>query len=157
MAKKICCRCRSALQLIQSKQKVTIAPPTLRPRPLACTTLILMLRRRRRETSMLRPRARAKHHLLVGHVPAVARELGSLGMYSEQNIESLHVATNRLMRRYASIGSNKAKLESVLRARVMETHPETSAVPRKKRVCPSCGLNIARAHRAIEYCTCKKK
>ena len=74
---------------------------------------------------------RRKFHLLTVDVPKQARRLKTVGMITEQTIESIHPYINELDRRFAKVADKKQKGLIIMKQQNMYSQPTLIAV--KKR------------------------
>jgi hypothetical protein len=95
-----------------------------------------------------------KMHYIVEHYPAFARMWGSIGMYSEQNMESTHPHINQLQRTYATIPNKGEQLKQVFRQHHLQQSPGLEIRPRVRK-CKTCGLPISK--KQTPCCTCIKR
>ncbi len=84
-----------------------------------------------------------KMHQLAVDIPRFARMHGTVGMYSEQAIESLHAEENQLMRDYAGVGDNINKHKLVFQALYRKHCPAVPAFEPPRRLCSVCDLPFA--------------
>ena len=75
-----------------------------------------------------------KVHVLVEHVPAVARRLGSLGLFSEEGFESAHSRYEQVRQKCRKMRSPTARIAAQQRHLLaMRSAPENKGRARKKR------------------------
>ena len=74
-------------------------------------------------------------HQLAVDIPRFARTHSTVGMYSEQAIESLHAEENQLMRDYAGVGDNINKHQLVFQALYRKHCPAIPVFGPPRRLC----------------------
>jgi len=84
-----------------------------------------------------------KMHQLCVDIPRFARTYGTVGLYSEQAIESMHAEENQLMRDYAGVGDNIHKHKLVFQALYRKHCPAIPAFEPPRRLCSVCDLPFA--------------
>ncbi len=84
-----------------------------------------------------------KMHQLAVDIPRFARTYGTVGLYSEQAIESMHAEENQLMRDYAGVGENIHKHKLVFQALYRKHCPAIPAFEPPRRLCSVCDLPFA--------------
>jgi hypothetical protein len=94
-----------------------------------------------------------KFHLLTKHVPLFAARWQTVGLASEQAIESSNRIVNRLDRTYATLTDSQQRLSAMIQQLALENNPAVRLITRHARMCPSCSLPIA--SRFPIRCQCK--
>lgn len=95
-----------------------------------------------------------KFHLLTYHMPQFARDWLSIGLSSEQCVESSHPKFNELLRTFAGITDPVRKVETIgKRFRVQSDSSIPDYTP-PKRICPKC--NLPNAETEAQHCVCSK-
>jgi hypothetical protein len=84
-----------------------------------------------------------KLHLLAVDIPRFARTYGTVGLYSEQAVESMHAETNQLLRDYAGVGDNMRKHQLVFQALYRKHCPTIPLFFPPLRLCSICDLPLA--------------
>jgi hypothetical protein len=84
-----------------------------------------------------------KMHQLAVDIPRFARTYRTVGLYSEQAIESMHAEENQLMRDYAGIGDNIHKHKLVFQALYRKHCPAIPTFEPPRRLCSVCELPLA--------------
>jgi hypothetical protein len=84
-----------------------------------------------------------KMHQLAVDIPRFARTYRTVGLYSEQAIESMHAEENQLMRDYAGVGDNIHKHKLVFQALYRKHCPAIPAFTPPLRLCSVCELPFA--------------
>ena len=84
-----------------------------------------------------------KLHQLAVDVPRFARIHNTVGLYSEQAIESLHAEVNQLLRVYAGMGNTFSKHKLVFQALYRKHCPSVPAFEPPRRLCSICDLPLA--------------
>jgi hypothetical protein len=84
-----------------------------------------------------------KMHQLAVDIPRFARMHRTVGLYSEQAIESMHAEENQLMRDYAGVGDNIHKHKLVFQALYRKHCPVIPAFTPPLRLCSVCELPFA--------------
>ena len=97
-----------------------------------------------------------KFHLLTQHIPQFADRWHTVGLASEQPIESTHRIMNRLDRTYATV-SDPVKVRSQMAQFHLEGSSLISDVKPTPRLCSKCGGHIAATSTAaLDRCQCAK-
>lgn len=94
-----------------------------------------------------------KLHYLFAHACAFLDIHRSIGMFSEEGTERLHVEWNKIHRDSFSNRKGAERLLGILER--YNSNLISFMAPRKPRVCPSCKLGISKKRYNI-YCVCKK-
>lgn len=84
-----------------------------------------------------------KLHLLCVEIPRFARLHHTVGLYSEQAIESLHAETNQLLRDYAGMGKSARKHMLVFQALYRKHCPAIPVFDPPRRLCSVCDGPLA--------------
>jgi len=84
-----------------------------------------------------------KLHLLAVDIPRFAHTHHTVGLYSEQAIESMHAEANRLLRDYSGVGENMKKHQLVFQALYRKHCPAIPAFEPPRRLCSICDLPLA--------------
>ena len=84
-----------------------------------------------------------KLHMLAVDVPRFARTHHTVGLYSEQAVESMHAEVNQLLRDYAGMGSTFNKHKLVFQALYRKHCPAIPAFEPPRRLCSACDLPLA--------------
>lgn len=84
-----------------------------------------------------------KLHMLAVEIPRFARMHRTVGLYSEQAIESMHAEVNRLMRDYAGMGDTLDKHKLVFQALCRKHCPAIPAFDPPRRLCSVCEEPLA--------------
>ena len=95
-----------------------------------------------------------KLHMLAVEIPRFARQFRTVGLFTEQNIESFHAQVNQFGRQYAGVASTLHRYELMFQAAILKCSPQIEAYEPPKRVCPQCSLPIAKTD--LSYCQCAK-
>ena len=97
-----------------------------------------------------------KFHMLTYEMPLFLLKHGTIGMFSEQGLESLHPEYNRLDRTFSSIGhyNTVQKLECMHHQSTLEHDSRVPAFVKPTRVCPKCKKPISK--RDHSHCECSK-
>ena len=95
-----------------------------------------------------------KFHLLTYHMPQFARDWLSIGLSSEQCIESSHPKFNELLRTFAGIIDPVRKVETIGKRFRIQSDPSIASYTPPKRICPKCSLPIARTE--FVHCQCSE-
>jgi len=96
-----------------------------------------------------------KFHLLTKHVPLFAARWQTVGLASEQAIESSNRIVNRLDRMYATLTDSQQRLSAMIQQLVLESNPAVRLITRRARLCTSCSLPIV--SRFPIRCQCKPR
>jgi hypothetical protein len=96
-----------------------------------------------------------KFHLLTYHMPQFARDWLSIGLSTEQCVESSHPMFNALDRTFAGITQPVAKLESIGKQFLLHSDASIPEYSPARRMCPRCHLPIARSE--LSHCACTKR
>jgi len=100
-----------------------------------------------------------KMHQLAVDIPRFARTYRTVGLYSEQAIESLHAEENQLMRDYAGVGDNINKHKLVFQALYRKHCTAIPVFEPPRRLCSICDLPFAHnkdTHTACQLLKCHK-
>jgi hypothetical protein len=95
-----------------------------------------------------------KFHLLTYHMPQFARDWLSIGLSTEQCVESSHPMFNELERNLAGITQPERKLTSIGQRILVRSDPSIASYTPRKRICPKCNLPNARTE--SPHCKCPK-
>ena len=85
-----------------------------------------------------------KFHLLTKHVPLFAARWQTVGLGSEQAIESNNRIINRLDRTYTTLTDSQQRLRAMIQQLVLENNPAVQLIVPRARLCSTCHLPIAR-------------
>jgi hypothetical protein len=96
-----------------------------------------------------------KFHLLTKHIPIFARRWQTVGLASEQSVESMNRIVNRLERTYTTISNREQQLTALMDQLLLENNPDVRTITTRLRMCPRCDLPIAR--RFATHCKCQKR
>jgi hypothetical protein len=96
-----------------------------------------------------------KFHLLTKHIPIFAQRWQTVGLASEQAVESMNRIVNRLERTYTTISNREQQLTALMDQLLLENNPDVRAITTRLRMCPRCDLPNAR--RFARHCKCKKR
>jgi len=96
-----------------------------------------------------------KFHLLTQEIPRFAVRWHTVGLASEQAVESSNRIVNRLDRTYTTIREPEKRLAALVRQLALEHNPAVSVILPRARICSACSLPIAA--RFPCRCICKKK
>jgi len=96
-----------------------------------------------------------KFHLLTKHIPIFAQRWQTVGLASEQSVESMNRIVNRLERTYTTISNREQQLTALMDQLLLENNPDVRAISTRLRMCQRCDLPIAR--RFAKHCKCKKR
>jgi hypothetical protein len=91
-----------------------------------------------------------KFHLLTQEIPRFAVRWHTVGLASEQAVESSNRIVNRLDRTYTTIRQPEKRLAALVRQLALEHNPAVSVILPRARICSACSLPIAARF------TCKK-
>ena len=94
-----------------------------------------------------------KMHVLTCHALPFAVRWGSIGLSTEQAVESAHAVWNNLFSLNRNIQNDLARLRNVVERFVL--HSSRPEVERLKRICPQCTRPIAK--RCHPHCDCAKE
>jgi hypothetical protein len=94
-------------------------------------------------------RVTPKMHFLSVEIPRFLRQFRTVGLLSEQNVESFHAHVNRLRRQYATVYAPHARYKLIFQAAALAFSPQIAAYQPPQRVCPRCHLPSANANRFI--------
>ena len=97
-----------------------------------------------------------KFHMLTYEMPLFLSKHGTIGMFSEQALESVHPEYNRLDRTFSSIGhyNTVQKLECMHHQSMLEHDSRVPSFVKPTRVCPKCKKSISKRNNS--YCQCSK-
>ena len=97
-----------------------------------------------------------KFHMLTYEMPLFLQKHGTIGMFSEQGLESLHPEYNRLDRTFSSIGHHNTvqKLECMHNQSMLEHDSRVLSFVSPTRVCPACKKPISKSD--VNHCQCSK-
>ena len=97
-----------------------------------------------------------KFHMLTYEMPLFLQKHGTIGMFSEQGLESLHPEYNRLDRTFRSIGHHNTvqKLECMHNQSMLEHDSRVPSFVKPQRVCPKCKKPISKSD--VNHCQCSK-
>lgn len=124
-------------------------------RPL-CAHEVQLLEMRSAELATMWPRRfTPKFHLLTYHMPQFAHDWLSVGLSTEQCVESSHTIINTLDRTFAGITDRVPKLTSIGKRFLVHSDPAIPNFVPPPRICPHCTLPNATA--AQPHCTCPHK
>ena len=84
-----------------------------------------------------------KMHMLAVDVPRFARTHGTVGLYNEQAVESMHAEANQLLRVYAGVGENMKKHQLVFQALYRKHCPSIPSFDPPRRLCSVCDVPLA--------------
>jgi hypothetical protein len=84
-----------------------------------------------------------KMHMLAVDIPRFARTHGTVGLYNEQAVESMHAGANQLLRDYAGVGENMKKHQLVFQALYRKHCPSIPSFEPPRRLCSVCDLPLA--------------
>jgi len=123
-------------------------------RPL-CSHELQLLEIRSAELASLWPsQFTPKFHLLTYHMPQFARDWLSIGLSTEQCVESSHSIFNELQRRFACITRPIKKLELMAKGFLLQSDSYIPEYSPAQRICPLCHYPIARSE--LLHCKCRK-
>ena len=123
-------------------------------RPL-CSHELQLLEIRSAELASLWPRQfTPKFHLLTYHMPQFARDWLSIGLSTEQCVESSHSMFNELQRRFAGITDPLKKMAVMTKGFLLQSDASIPEYSPAQRICPLCHHPIA--HSELSHCKCKK-
>lgn len=97
-----------------------------------------------------------KFHMLTYEMPLFLGQHGTIGMFTEQGLGSIHPEYNRLDRTFSSIGHHNAvqKLECMHKQSMLEHDPRVPAFVKPRRLCRKCQKPISKLHNS--HCQCFK-
>jgi hypothetical protein len=84
-----------------------------------------------------------KMHMLAVDIPRFARTYGTVGLYSEQAVESMHAETNQQLRDYAGVGENMRKHQLAFQSLYRKHCPAIPYFKPPQRLCSVCELPLA--------------
>ena len=84
-----------------------------------------------------------KMHMLCVDIPRFARTHGTVGLYNEQAVESMHATANQLLRDYAGVGENMKKHQLVFQALYRKHCPSIPPFQPPRRLCSVCDEPLA--------------
>jgi len=123
-------------------------------RPL-CSHELQLLEIRSAELASIWPRHfTPKFHLLTYHMPQFARDWLSIGLSTEQCVESSHSMVNELKRIFAGTTDPLKKIEWIGKRFLLQSDASIPEYSPAKRICPLCHHPIARSE--LLHCKCKK-
>jgi hypothetical protein len=96
-----------------------------------------------------------KFHLLTQEIPRFAARWQTVGLASEQAVESSNRIVNRLDRTYATMNDAQKRLAAIVQQLVLEHNPAVQVIIPRARLCSQCSLPIAK--RFPCRCACEKK
>jgi len=96
-----------------------------------------------------------KFHLLTQEIPRFAVRWQTVGLASEQAVESSNRVVNRLDRTYTTIQEKETRLAALVKQLALEHNPAVQVILPRVRLCSQCSLPIA-ARFALR-CGCKKR
>ena len=96
-----------------------------------------------------------KFHLLTQEVPRFAVRWQTVGLASEQAVESSNRVVNRLDRTYTTIKAPEKRLAALTTQLALEHNPAVSVIVPRVRLCSVCSLPIAARFQC--RCVCTKK
>jgi hypothetical protein len=96
-----------------------------------------------------------KFHLLTQEIPRFAVRWQTVGLASEQAVESSNRVVNRLDRTYTTIQEKETRLAALVKQLALEHNPAVQVILPRVRLCSQCSLPIAA--RFPLRCGCKKK
>ena len=95
-----------------------------------------------------------KFHLLTREIPLFAERWETVGLGSEQAVESSNRVVNRLDRTYGTLSEAQTRLGAIVQQLVLEHNPAVSVLVPQTRLCVRCRLPIAK--RFPCRCVCQK-
>jgi hypothetical protein len=97
-----------------------------------------------------------KFHILIVHVPQFAGEWHSVGVASEQVIESMNRVVNSMHAIFRTMpASNRTILKAMAGRIAFVQDKRIVTIKRKQRMCPRCSLPIAKKKGTV-FCLCDK-
>jgi hypothetical protein len=96
-----------------------------------------------------------KFHLLTRHMPLFAEKWRSVGLASEQAVESSNRIFNRLQTTHITNADDVLQMKAMLQQLRLESNPAVRVVTALTRICPKCELPIAK--RFAIRCSCSKR
>jgi hypothetical protein len=96
-----------------------------------------------------------KFHLLTQEIPRFAVRWQTVGLASEQAVESSNRVVNRLDRTYTTLKEPEKRLAALVKQLALEHNPAVSVILPRVRLCSTCSLPIAA--RFPCHCVCLKK
>jgi len=96
-----------------------------------------------------------KFHLLTKEIPLFAAKWQTVGLASEQAVESSNRIFNRLDRTYATMGDLPSRLSATINQFTLESNPSVKMIEREPRLCSKCSQPIAK--RFKQRCQCERK
>ena len=120
-----------------------------------CSHELQLLEIRSAELASLWPRQfTPKFHLLTYHMPQFARDWLSIGLSTEQCVESSHSMFNELKRRFAGVTDPLKKMAVMTKGFLLQSDASIPEYSPAQRICPLCHHPIARSE--LSHCKCKK-
>ena len=97
-----------------------------------------------------------KFHMLTYEMPLFLQKHGTIGMFTEQALESVHPEYNRLDRTFSSIGhyNTVQKLKCMHNQSMLEHDSRVPSFVKPTRVCPKCKKPISKSDH--NHCHCSK-
>jgi hypothetical protein len=96
-----------------------------------------------------------KFHLLTRHMPEFAEKWRSIGLASEQAVESSNRIFNRLQTTHITNSDDVLQMKAMMQQLRLESNPAVRVVTPIARICPKCELPIAK--RFAITCSCSKR
>ena len=96
-----------------------------------------------------------KFHLLTRHMPVFAEKWRSVGLASEQAVESSNRIFNRLQTTHITNSDDVLQMKAMLQQLRLESNPAVRVIAPLARLCPKCELPIAK--RFAITCSCSKR
>jgi hypothetical protein len=95
-----------------------------------------------------------KFHLLTQEIARFAARWQTVGLASEQAVESSNRVVNRLDRSYTTIREKDKRLSALIKQLLLEHNPAVLVIFPRERLCPTCALPLAK--RFDCRCVCEK-
>ena len=93
-----------------------------------------------------------KLHILICHIPEFAQQFKTVGIMSEQTIETLHKVMNQVDRTYNSIKNKETRARLSFGQQQQRVVCDKEGTEKRRRICHSCNNAFYKTERGITTC-----